>query len=110
MAKSAFVADLLDRLSILGDVKARAMFGGYGIYHKDVMFGLVADGVFYLKADEQNCPAFEAAGSAPFRYHRAGRRKAVIMSYWEAPPEVLEVPDRLRQWALEAHAAALRSR
>ena len=87
-----FVAYLLDSLADLGDVRARAMFGGFGIYHDGVMVGLVADGVFYLKVDDGNRP------------------KPVEMSYWEVPVDVLENPRSLCVWTREAHAAAVRSK
>ena len=57
-----FVKNILDMLSDLGDVRSRAMFGGYGIYHDGVMIGLIASGVFYLKVDGGNRAAFEAEG------------------------------------------------
>ena len=105
-----FIKYLLDMLSDLGDVRSRAMFGGYGIYHDGVMIGLIASGVFYLKVDDGNRAAFEAAGSKPFTYRRKGQTKAVAMSYWEAPVDVLENREALCQWAREAHAAAIRSK
>jgi len=101
---------LLDMLSDLGDVRSRAMFGGHGIYHVGVMIGLIANGVFYLKVDDGNRAAFEAAGSKPFIYRRKGQTKDVAMSYWEVPVDVLESREALCQWAREAHAAAVRSK
>ena len=38
-----FVDYLMDRLGSLGDVRARRMFGGHGVYLDGLMFGLVAD-------------------------------------------------------------------
>ena len=105
-----FVKYLLDMLSDLGDVRSRSMFGGYGIYHDGVMIGLIASGVFYLKVDDGNRTAFEAAGCKPFTYRRKGQTKAVAMSYWEVPVDVLESREALCQWAREAHAAAIRSK
>ena len=105
-----FVKYLLDTLSDLGDVRSRAMFGGYGIYHDGVMVGLIASGVFYLKVDDGNRGAFEAEGSKPFTYRRKGQPKPVAMSYWEVPVDVLESRDALCQWTRDAHAAALRSK
>ena len=105
-----FIKYLLDMLSDLGDVRSRAMFGGYGIYHDDVMIGLIASGVFYLKVDDGNRAAFEAAGSKPFTYRRKGKDKAVAMSYWEVPVDVLENREDLCEWARDAHAAAIRSK
>ncbi|MCA9120715.1 MAG: TfoX/Sxy family protein [Planctomycetaceae bacterium] len=107
---SPFVKYLLDMLSDLGDVRSRAMFGGYGIYHEGVMIGLIASGVFYLKVDDENRAAFEAEGSKPFTYRRKGKTKAVAMSYWEVPVDVLENREDLYQWARDAHAAAVRSK
>lgn len=105
---SEFVEHVVDQLRAFGAVRARRMFGGTGLYRGDVMFGLIADGVFYLKADERNRPAFEEAGTEPFRYRRRGRADAVVMSYWEVPGDVLEDAEVLAAWAREAHAAALR--
>ena len=105
-----FVQYILDMLSDLGDVRARAMFGGHGIYHDGVMLGLIANGVFYLKVDDGNRDAFEAQGSKPFTYLRKGRKKAVEMSYWEVPASVLENREALCQWKRAAHAADLRSK
>jgi len=108
--KSPFVTYILDMLNDLGDVQARAMFGGYGIYHDDVMVGIIANSVFYLKVDDGNRPRFEEAGSEPFSYHRKGKKKPVKMSYWEVPVDVLENPRSLCDWTREAHAAAVLSK
>ena len=111
MAKTTpFVAYLLDMLADLGNVHARAMFGGFGIYRDGVMVGLIADGVFYLKVDDGNRPKFEAEGSQPFSYRRKGKKKPVEMSYWEVPVDMLENPRSLCEWTSEAHAAAIRSK
>jgi len=107
---SPFIKYLLDMLSDLGDVRSRAMFGGYGIYHDGIMIGLIADSVFYLKVDDGNRAAFEAAGSKPFTYRRKSRTKDVAMSYWEVPVDVLENQEALCQWAREAQSAAIRSK
>jgi DNA transformation protein len=105
-----FIKYLLDMLSDLGDVRSRAMFGVHGIYHDGVMIGLIASSVFYLKVDDGNRAAFEAAGSKPFTYRRKGQTKDVAMSYWEVPVDVLESREALCEWAREALAAATRSK
>ena len=45
-----------------GAISARKMFGGYGIYHQDLMFALVADDTLYLKVDSASKPEFEQLG------------------------------------------------
>lgn len=109
MAAPPFVSHCLDLLSVLGPVRARAMFGGHGIYHQDRMFALIADGVLYLKVDDGNRSAFEAAGSRPFVWEAKDGRK-VPMSYWEMPAEGFEAPERTEYWARLAVAAARRAR
>ena len=111
MAKSSpLVEYLLDMLGELGNVRARAMFGGFGIFRGDLMVGLIADEVFYLKVDDENRPDFEKAGSSPFLYHRAGRSEPIEMSYWEVPADVLENGHQLREWTDRSYEAARRNR
>ncbi|MBA1146879.1 TfoX/Sxy family protein [Ectothiorhodospiraceae bacterium WFHF3C12] len=103
-----YVNYLLDQLAPLGEVRARAMFGGFGVYLDRVMFGLVADNAFYLKVDEENRPHFEAAGSEPFVYHRKG--KPMAMSYWLLPEAAADDREAMLEWARLGIQAALRAR
>lgn len=70
----------------LGPVRARAMFGGYGVYIGDLMVALIAGGQLYLKSGEGNRPAFEALGLPLFTYMREGKR--VALGYSLAPDGV----------------------
>jgi DNA transformation protein len=74
------------------------MFGGAGLYREGKMFGLIADDVAYLKVDESNRADFVRAGSAPFNPY-PDKAKPTVMSYYEIPPEILENPVELAQWA-----------
>ena len=111
---SGFVQYLLELL--VGDVTAglgrpsvRAMFGGHGLYLGELMVGLVAADVLYLKTDAQTRARFAAAGSRPFEFHSSARAKPVVMSYWEAPADAFEDEAALRGWLDLAHAAAVRA-
>ena len=84
------------------------MFGGHGLYCDGTMFALIADGVLYLKVDDENRSDFERAGATPFAYRARGR--SVVMPYYLAPEEVLESRTLAAPWARNAYAAALRSR
>jgi len=105
--ENAFIAHIVDRLDGLGQVRARAMFGGFGLYLHGVMFALVVEDTLYFKTDARNRGSFEAAGTGPFVYETKGRK--VAMSYHETPPEVLEDADALVELAREAYAAAQRA-
>jgi DNA transformation protein len=70
----------------LGPVRARPMFGGYGLYLDGVMVGLLTGGEhLYLKAGPGNQAAFDAAGLPPFVYLRQGQ--PVALSYRAAPAD-----------------------
>jgi len=99
---------LLDLFGPLGAVRVRRMFSGAGVFHGEVMFALVAREALYLKADEQNRPAFETAGWPPFVYETpAGKR--VQMPYWQVPDTLLDEVDELRDLARGAIDAAYRA-
>jgi len=90
-----------------GPIRVRRMFGGWGIYHDGLMFGLYASGRLYLKTDAHNVAQFEAAGSEPFTYTQRG--KVVKLSYWSALEAVWDEPDQASHWGRIAFEAALRA-
>jgi DNA transformation protein and related proteins len=92
---SPLVAYLVDELGPLGHAQARRMFSGHGLYLDGLIFALVIDETLFLKVDDGNRAGFEAAGMKPFTYRNRGR--LVALPYWEAPAEVVEEPDRLRE-------------
>jgi len=102
----SFKRFVLDQLEELGDVVPRAMFGGVGLYHRDVFFGIVAGDVLYLKVDDTTRGDYERAGMGPFRPYpdRAG-----TMQYYAVPLDVLESAGELAQWARRAIDVAKRA-
>ncbi len=96
-----------DLFQAFGPVSVRRMFGGAGLYADGVMFGLVADGVIYLKTDDEIAGVFEQEGLEPFVYTAAGGKRAV-MSYRRMPDRLYDDPDELKLWASRSLAAANR--
>jgi DNA transformation protein len=105
---SEFVEFVLELLAPVGGVRARAMFGGYGIYQGDIMFAIIVDDRLYFKTDGVTCREFTARGLAPFTY--VARGKTITMQYYEAPPEVFEEPEAMRKWAEQAIGTALKAK
>jgi DNA transformation protein len=105
--ESDFVEYLVESLMPLGPVRAKKMFGGFGIFLDELMFGLVSKNRFYLKADDKNRPDFDAKGLGPFTYKR--QDKECSMSYYEVHYEALDDAEELCKWAEKAHDAALRA-
>lgn len=83
------------------------MFGGHGVYHQGLMFGLIVNDELYLKTDDQNIAHFKQAESEPFIYNKNG--KLMQMSYSQAPAEIYDDPSLAHQWGILAFDAALRS-
>jgi DNA transformation protein len=109
MASDRTYADeVIGRLLPLGPVTARRMFGGFGIYLDEVMFGLIAWNRLYFKVDDGNRVDYEGAGSEPFSYQ--GRNRPVSMSYWWVPQGVYDDTDALVAWAEKAMDAARRAK
>ena len=106
--RKEFVEFVLGQLMPMGGVRARAMFGGYGIYQRDTMFAIIVDERLYFKADNLTSSEFMARGLGPFTY--TARGKTMTMQYYEAPPEVFEEPEAMLDWAQQAIGVALRAK
>ncbi len=102
---SEFVNFLHEVFAQLGAINARKMFGGFGIYHNGVMFGLVSDDTLYLKTDKNTAQYFIEKDLHQFEYDKNGKR--IKMSYYMAPEEILENPDDAELWARRAYEVAL---
>ena len=98
---------LSDLFAGMGPVELRRMFGGQGLYHQDIIIGLIIGEALFLKTDEETRPRFEAGGGAPFIY--TGKGKPVRTSYWSPPAEAFESAEDMLPWARLAWAAALRA-
>lgn len=90
--------EILDQLSPIGEITARSLFGGHGLYWRDVIFAILYGGKLYLKVDEQSKPDFVNRGMLPFRPDE----RRTLTSYYEVPPDVLTDREALLSWAKEA--------
>jgi DNA transformation protein len=101
-----FRAFVLDQLGELGRVEPRPMFGGIGLYHDGLFFGIVAGDVLYLKVDDRTRGDYVSAGMPPFKpyAHRSG-----TMQYYAVPPDILESPPELAVWSRRAVEVAGRA-
>ena len=98
MKQDSFKEFVLDQLAEMGPVTCRAMFGGFGLYHHDIFFGILHKGRLYFKTDDQTRPAYEEYSMKPFR----PSDKQTLKNYYEIPPDILEKGDDLICWARQA--------
>ena len=99
---SKFAAEVVSLLAELGDVRAKSMFGGYGIYCGPTFFALIARDRLYFKVDDDSRGEFAARGTGPF----SPAPGKTMKSYYEVPREVFESDEELVRWARRAVAVA----
>ena len=97
---------ILDQLSEFGAVRAKKMFGGVGLFHQDLMFGMIGGDTFRLKVDDHNRKDYEDRGMKPYP---SGKKKKG-MPYWDVPSDVLEDKRQLAVWAKKSFQAAQRAK
>jgi DNA transformation protein len=105
MGGEQFEQQILDRLSGLGEVSARPLFGGHGLYWGETIFAIVFGDKLYLKVDERSTGDFLTKGMGPFRPNE----RQTLKSYFEVPPDVLGDSEALLSWAGEAIRAGMDS-
>lgn len=99
-SKEQVLGNVVALCAPLGDVAGKAMFGGFGVFCDGLMFALITrEGDLYLKADDENRPAFE----------KAGLEKYGKMPYHQAPEGILGKWASLKPWAIGAFKAAQRA-
>lgn len=100
MKDESFRKFVLDQLESLGGVQCRPMFGGYGLYQGERFFGILFKGRLYFKTGAATLPDYVEMRMKPFR----PSAKQTLKSYYEVPVDVIEDPERLREWAERAIA------
>lgn len=100
MAENSFKEFVLDQLSALPDLRAKAMFGAHGLYCGEKFFGILDEGRLFFKTDVRTQTDYTSRGMEPFTYEMKG--KVMTMAYHEVPPDVLEQPQELTAWAQRA--------
>lgn len=105
---SDFADYLKDAFSSFGPISCRKMFGGHGVYHDGIMFGLIADNILYLKADNSFAEEFRMRGLPQFQYPKGN--KIVKMSYFQAPDEIFDSMQDAEWWAKRAFGCAVKAK
>ena len=87
-----------DQLSALPDLTGKAMFGGYGLYHRGRFFAIIHKGRLFFKTHDLTRPLYRSRGMQPFR----PRARHALAQYYEVTLDILEDPRDLTTWAREA--------
>ncbi|MEX2212989.1 MAG: TfoX/Sxy family protein [Phycisphaeraceae bacterium] len=98
MNSDEFINYVREQLRGLGKVEIRRMFGGCGVYCRDLFFAIIDDDVLY----------FKTSGATRQRYLNADCQcfkptpTMTLTTYFEVPADVLESREEMAEWALEA--------
>ena len=80
------------------------MFGGHGIYSREIFFAIYYDDRLYFRVDDETRQQYLDAGMKPFE----PPNKRPMRSYYEVPDDVVASPNALCEWAMVARDAAAR--
>jgi DNA transformation protein and related proteins len=81
------------------------MFGGFGLRSGETFFGIIMDDTLYFAVDAASRSAYEDLGSKCFSYD-SKNRTVESKRYFEVPPDVIEDPAQLVDFARSAVLAA----
>jgi DNA transformation protein len=101
-----YLAYVLEQLAGLGSLRSNRMFGGIGLYSREIFFGLIDDDTLFFKTDESNI--------APYRDRNMSRfmpfpdRPEAVLGYHQVPADVIEDAEQLVEWARKSVQVALR--
>lgn len=86
---------MLQKLTVLGDVTSKKMFGGHGVFLNAKMFGMIdSKGRVFFKVNDDHKAKFAFAGSEPHSR----------MPYMSVSQEVFNNTEQLVDWAKKSTA------
>ncbi|MEP7151718.1 MAG: TfoX/Sxy family protein [Nitrospira sp.] len=89
---------VLDQLSAMSELTGKAMFGGYGLYHRGSFFAIIHKSRLFFKTHDLTQPLYRSRGMQPFR----PSARHTLARYYEVPLDILEDPRDLATWAHHA--------
>jgi len=111
-ASAEYVEYIKDLLSGFPELSTKKYFGGIAFrsswFGKDTQFATILGDVLYFVVDDETRPKYEIRGMQPFTYDK--QNKTVVVKKWyTAPEELFDDEVLMKEWAMEALEAAVRS-
>ncbi|WP_182025710.1 TfoX/Sxy family DNA transformation protein [Vibrio rotiferianus] len=85
--------DSMKLFEVLGTIKSRSMFGGFGLFADETMFALVVNNQLHIRADKKTSSDFETQGLKPYVYKKRGF--PVVTKYYAVSPDLWDTPQHL---------------
>ena len=103
--QAQYLAYILEQLAGLGSMRSNRMFGGIGLYSRELFFGLIDDDTLYFKTDDSNIAGYRERRMP--RFMPFPDRPEVALGYHQVPADVIEDAETLVEWARHSVAVAL---
>jgi len=100
--------DSMRLFELIGQVKSRSMFGGFGIFIDDTMFALVVNDRLHIRADDTSSKKFQNQGYEPYVYKKRGF--PVVTKYFALPENIWDTPEQILDKARQALDVAKQER
>lgn len=94
----SFMEFLCGQMDGISGLEAKRMFGAYGLYSDNVFFGIVYQGMLFLKTDEESRKRYIQRGMEAL--HVSEKQK--MGNYFQVPVDVIEDEELLMDWAAES--------
>ncbi|MDB2415202.1 TfoX/Sxy family protein [Rickettsiales bacterium] len=105
---NSFVEYIIELLSPYGNIIAKSMFGGYGVYKNNIIIGIISQDELYFKVDDSNRTQYQNMNSEIFTYEARGKINKI--SYWKVPLEILEDAQLLEEWLEQSYQISINSK
>ena len=91
------------------DVETARFFGGTGLKHQGLQFGMIMGNTLYLCVDDKTRDDYIALDSQPFSYNTK-KGKVFVRKYYSVPDDIIEDEESIGAWFEKALGAALRTK
>lgn len=104
-----FTGYVQELIASFGPVQIRKMFGGAGVYHHGVGFGILDDDTFFIKADKAFGDELRNRGCRPWAYSIAKDGSVRDIAYWSLPETAADDGDEASFLVRRSYQIALKA-
>jgi DNA transformation protein len=112
-ASAEYVEYIKELLGGFPDLQTKKYFGGVALRSahlgKDIQFATILGDVLYFVVDDITRSKYKAKGLKPFSYDKQDKT-VVVQKWYTAPEELFEDEVLMKEWAMEALEASMRSK
>lgn len=95
------------KLAVIGPIEIKKMFGAAAIYYEGRIFGMIDDGDFYVKVDDENVDEFTSRELKQASYPQKDGT-IMTMGYYAAPKDWHKSEESILFWTQLGIDASLR--